>query len=425
MNPSLFPDDKKNRFLILYSGLIYFIVGLPIFLSLVDGQIYTDAHEWKRYQMPALPVSQYFLLMMFVVLLKVLLKKKTIVYGVLFSLPSVMLVWIGGGSFRVLVIFVQAINFIIAIEIFRILIPKGLSKESFYLSILIGFMTIFILKVSFDFYVIEGKFPSRAFISKAIRIYNNADYFPLFYLFTAFFSLKYALFYLRKISLLSMSLLCLSLIVCVLTYWFTNLIDARVVEELFHVMLILIPFNLIQGQWKKEAIFHIYLAACLSFVLFWIFVNYQLVLEYIFPNDNSLAARTRKIIRFVTDFDPKWFLYPIGSDLGLNSITEMHHEPLQIYQWLGLPFLIWFYYLIIGQIRKILERDLYFALILTSVVFLGGNIQVNLLQSYSGILIAALIAGFQNVNPISSKNRQTSSPPIQPEPDPKSNFERV
>ena len=132
------------------------------------------------------------------------------------------------------------------------------------------------------------------------------------------------------------------------------------------------------------------------FTILYVLIFYSLN-GYINNFDRSLGIRSNKIFHVFHQIDLKYALVPIGSKYNLSMINSMHNEYLQLYVWLGLPFVIWFYYLILKYVNIIRSIDLSFALLMLVIVFIGGSIQLNLLQSYSGILIALLISCFMNV----------------------------
>lgn len=378
----------------------FFFISIPVFVSLqknhADGRFWGynllfSASSHRVFDViPTLPISQYIILILAVIYRDYLLKdgKKFFLYLIF---PASVFV-LSTGRLDIItscfIIFAQAINFIVAKKIFQKLVPVSFGVKELVQSMYIPMSIIFLLKFTIDLVVYDKL--TQFFLFSNIYIYNFADYFPVFYLLLVSIALR---FMNQNTHALHKAFASMMIILsCAMIYMMLS-------KTIFYT---LITFLCICGLFKYTK-YNLKVNYSLLSLFFFSFVAIYMVVSFLlygsFENGKtSLAVRSGIIYIFFSNLEFSDIFFPVISK-GKSLLQHgMHNEYIEIYSALGLPFFIFFYFYLWVEIRKIFYIDKTIGLLLFLLVFFASLTQVNLLQSYSGILIAATLGSFIKIS---------------------------
>jgi hypothetical protein len=370
--------------------LIYFIVASPIFIAFDGTNLYTDLNPFHRTStIPAFPISQWLIAIIALLNLKYLSKQKILVLLFIYSFPSIIFAIIMNPNYRsIIIIFLQVGNFFITLLLIKKILPRNLTANEFLISLFLGILFLLVLKGFFDFFIYDS-YQNNFFLNPKLMIYNWYDYFHVLYIFLMIFSLLYCF---KKGGKKSASLQLVSFFAIFITWYLVSHSSSRVLSAL----MLTIPFLFVFSYVKIKYYFELFVSLIISgvmifFIIF--FIDYTLI----FPPDISLGIRAEKIQASLKYLNILNFIYPSASNVRIYSVNA-HNELLNIYTALGLPVFLISYGKIISILRKITSDNRLLGSFLLLLIGIGGLIQNNILQSYSGILVASIMGGFLKVH---------------------------
>lgn len=364
----------------------------PMGYQILGKGIFLNANAFLQYKLPAIPIAQCLILYLALLSFAKLIRRKVLLAAIILSFPSLLLVYLYGkaGITQPVKVFVQTMNFLITIQIFRHIIPITLKKSDLLKLLYYAFFLICGIKLVTDI-ILGWQLISTWFIFRSVQIYNFYGYFPIVYLFFIYFAYSAAK---KEPFLMSRLFAIVILIVSILLIMQTH---SRIIQA-FLIFTPLIFFNKRLDSTIESRLYNIFVVCLACFSVFYLYMMYSSHDMFAaMQNQRSLLTRSSIISIFFNNLEYRDVIFPsISEARNIFSLKgrSFHSEHLELYSCLGLPFILFFYSYLSVEIKKVFIVDRYLGFLLIAIVFLGGSIQLNLLQSYSGILIGAILGSF-------------------------------
>ena len=354
--------------------LFFLIIISPIFINLdISGGLRFDINVVNKSKAPSLPLSVFFILVLFLFNFRLVIKSKVYVFFFLCSLFITMFS-VAYGTQRIVIIFLQMNIFLISYMIFQNIF-KNYDKKILLNIFFKSLSLIILIKFIFDILLFKTV-NSPYFINNTIAIYNYYSYFPFVYFLGGILSLR-NLWY-KDMFLLSL----LVFAVCFISLSYTD-------SRLFTFSFYLVPFLIIFIQTFKlsnDALFNLNL-------LIVIFLTFYFALNPTIISELSMISRFEHWGWFLFSLSATDLLFPFMNEYRVRVNGSLHNELLEIFSYFGLVSLLFFSELYrIITFNGTVDGYLIVIKLLIFVLIFGMLIQINILNPYLSVLITLFLS---------------------------------
>ena len=354
--------------------LLFLIIMSPIFINLdISGGLKFDVNVVNKGKAPSLPLSAFFILILFLFNFKAVTKSKVYIFFFLCTLFMTMFS-VAYGNQRIIIIFLQMNIFLISYGIFKNIFKnydKKILLNIFFRSISL----VILIKFIFDI-LLFNSVNSPFFINNTLAIYNYYSYFPFIYFLGGILSLRNFLY--KEMFILSLLVFTVSLI---------SLLETH--SRLFTFSFYLVPFLIIffrATKFNNNIIFNLNLLIVVIFTFYFAF-NPNVTSEL------SMISRFEHWGYFLFSLNVNDLLFPFMNDYRMTTIGSLHNELLEIFSYFGLVSLLFLreLYKIFTNERIVDSYSMVIKLLIFVLLF-GMLIQINILNPYLAVLVPLFLS---------------------------------